>query len=398
MNKETFSTTKKFLLVINAILLFIIAFQISGRLVKAQIIYFDEPQPVKNQSTGSTDSKTNNTIDTSELEALLNRPATAQYQEFKDQVSSVVSPENPGPDQLTNISLSTYSFDINSAEVTWKVNGKVIRKGLGIKNFGVVTGKAGSVTTVDVEIDPRDRPVITKTFTFKPGEVDLLWQSDVYVHPFYKGKRLYTPESTLTFVAMPRNTSGVIDPASTVFNWRINGNNQADKSGFGRNAYTFEGPIILRPVEVEIQAYTPSKNAGEAKEVATADVTVQPKSSGVLFYENNPLYGVLFNKALRGNLILDKEELGVSAYPYFQTVRGKNSDLFYQWVVDTYQVDVPANQNTITLKRVQAEKGKSTIAVQSQNPLKILQTAQTALNITFDRPIRNSDTKNEFGN
>lgn len=397
MKKNRFSLSQKILLGVNALLLFIVAFQIGGRLAKAQMVYFDEPQQTIQSQVAATNN-TQNPVSRAELEALLNRPATAQYTEFKDQISSVVSPENPGPEQLTNISLSTYSFDINSAEITWKVNGKEIRKGLGIKNFGVVTGKAGTVTTVSVTIDPKDRPIITKTFTFKPGEVDLLWQSDVYTHPFYRGKKLYTPESNLTFVAMPRNTNGIINPASTVFNWRVNGNNQADKSGFGKSSYSFEGPIILRPVEVEVEAYTPSKNAGNPKEVATAEITIQPKSSGVLLYENSPLYGVLFNRALRGNLNLDKEEMGISAYPYFQTIENKNVNVDYLWIVDTYPVDISPTQNTITLRRVQADSGRSTVAVRSQNPLKILQTAQTFLNISFDRPIQDNTSANEFGN
>lgn len=382
---------KKSLIFLNIIILFIISFEVGGRFAKAQIVYFDEPQdavPVVNS------------LSQEDINSLLNRPITEQYQEFKDQISASVSPEHPGPGQTTSISLEVYSFDINSAEITWKVNGKVERKGLGIKQFNFKNGEVGKTTTVEVQIDPLDRPIVTKTFTFKPGEVDLLWQADVYTHPFYRGKNLYTPESNLIFVAMPQTTSGNIDPSKTIFNWTINDSKQADKSGFGRDTYLFQGPIIVRPVEVSVETYFPNKNASDPKTIASKDLVVNPQSSGLLFYENSPLYGVLFNRALIGNINIEKEEMSVSAYPYFQTITNKNSGPNYRWVVDGYPVNINESKNSLTLRKTQGDYGESTIASQSQNPLKILQTAQTQVILKFDKSTYDqnlSGTPSDFG-
>lgn len=383
-NNKTF---KKILLGINAAAFFIVAFLIGGRLAGAQIQYFDEPT---SPTTVAIDTKTQ-----AQLEALRNRPATAQYEEFKDQIDASVVPENPGPNQQVKINLEVYSYDINSAEITWKVNGKVIDKGLGHKTFVFTTGKAGATTKVEATIDPRDRPSSVQTFSFTPGEVDLLWQADVYSHPFYKGKRLYTPESNVVLVAMPRNGTGNIRPSETVFNWKINGSNDAENSGFGRNTYVYEGPIILRDLEAEVETYSPTPGAGDEKSVATAAITVSPYAAGLRLYENSPTLGILFNKALRGNITIDKPEMGIAAYPYFQTIATKNSDTNYTWIVDDNPVAVDPRQNTITLRRSEGDTGQSFVAVQSETPMKILQTAETGVNLSFDR--RTSASTQSFG-
>ncbi len=356
---------KTLLLLCNAVLLFIVAFLIGSQMARAQ---------------SSTSVPT-----AAQLEALRDRPYTAQYPEFQDQISATVIPENPSPNEIVQINLEVYSYDINSALITWKVNGKSVASAIGQKSFSFKAGKAGQTTKIDVTINPRDRPAVSQTFTFTPGEVDLLWQSDVYTHPFYKGKKLYTPESTLTFVAMPRNARGTIRPSETVFNWRVNGTVQGDKSGFGKNTYVFEGPIIIQPVEVQVETYSPTPGAGDQKETATSNITVEPKSPGIRLYENSALYGILFNKALRGNITINKPEMSISAYPYFQTIPGKNSGTIYTWLVDDYGVPIPPNQNTVTLRRTEGDRGESYVAVQSENPMKILQTVETDLKISFDK-------------
>ncbi len=400
------SKRSKFLLALNGLLFFTVAFLIGSGIAAAQIKYFDEPEPepivqtpqqiaVANQNSAAREA---------ELAELRSRPATEQYQEFKDQLSASVSPEHPGPNQEVKISVAVYSFDINSAEITWRQNGKVVASGLGRKNFSFKTGNPGVQTRIDVSIDPRDRPILTQTFTFIPGEVDLLWQAEVYSHPFYKGKSLYTPESNLTFVAMPRNNSGAIRPNETVFNWRVNDTRYADMSGYGRNTYLYEGPILLRPVKVEVETYTPTKGAGDTKEIAKDTVTVEPTDAFMRFYEDNLSLGILFDRALLGNMTLYKPEVTVAAYPYFQTILGKNSGPTYSWIIDGVPVDLAPTQNSITLRKKEGEKGQSYIAVQSANPLKILQTTETALLISFDKKAQalqakmNASSTSQFGN
>lgn len=381
------SKKKSFLLALNAALIFALAFMVGGQFAKAQNsdsqLIFDYEDSA-DSPTGS--SRTLAAIDPQATNYLngsgagQSAPATALYPEFKDQLTATINPEIPQPGQEVTITLEVYSFDINSAMITWRVDGRQVEKAIGMKKFKFNAKQAGQNTTVTAIVEPTDRPAITKTFTFATGEVDLLWQSDVYVHPFYKGKSMYTPEATLTFVAMPRTSNGLINPKEVIFNWRVNYNNDAENSGFGKNSYTYEGPIILRPVEVTVEA----KEARGSRGVATTDIVVENQNAFALFYENHPLYGVLFNRALRGTVLLTKNEFGLSAYPYFQSIVSKNSGPEYSWDIDASGVSIPQNQNTITLRKNSGEEGRGTVQLLVTNPNKILQSTQTGLNIEFD--------------
>lgn len=376
---------KKFLLALNAALVFALAFLVGSQFAKAQSAsdtaifdYYDNADSASGQKVAAIDPQLANYLNGSgEGESA---PATALYPEFKDQLTANISPEIPKPGEEVTIALEVYSFDINAALITWKVDGKQIERGVGVKRFKFTAKQAGQNSVVTVLVEPSDRPSILKTFNFSAGEVDLLWQSNVYTPPFYRGKALYSPEATLTFVAMPRTPSGLINPKETIFNWRINNNNDAENSGFGRNTYTYEGPIIMRPVEVSVETH----EAKGTKSLATADLVVENSNTFALFYENHPLYGPLFNKALRGSVFLTKNEFGLSAYPYFQSIGGKNSGPIYNWGIDASGSSIPANQNTITLRKNGGDEGRSTVELQVTNPNKILQSTGTGLVIEFD--------------
>lgn len=384
---------KILLLTLNAALVFSLSFMVGAQFAKAQnsgtqaiFDYFDQPDGMGNANQSQVDAKKVAAIDP-QLSNYLNgsgegqnAPATALYPEFKDQLTATVNPEIPKPEEEVTITLEVYSFDINAALITWTVDGKQVEKGPGIKRFKFNAKKAGQKTTVTALVEPSDRPSITKTFSFSAGEVDLLWQSDVYAPPFYKGKSMYTPEASLTFVAMPRTSSGLVNPKETIFNWRINYNNDAENSGFGKNSYTYEGPIILRPVEVSVE----TQDIKNSDAVASADIVVENQQPFAIFYENHPLYGVLFNKALRGSVSLAKNDFGLSAYPYFESIGNKNSGLEYNWEIDAVGAPIPPNQNTITLRKNSGDQGRSVIQLEITNPNKILQSTATGLVVEFD--------------
>ncbi len=384
---------KIFLLTLNAALLFSLSFMVGAQFAKAQnagtlaiFDYFDQEDDTGSANSNQSDAKKVAAIDP-QLSNYLNgsgegqsAPATALYPEFKDQLTATINPEIPKPEEDVTITLEVYSFDINSTLITWTVDGKQVEKGVGIKKFKFKAKKAGQKTTVTALVEPSDRPSITKTFSFATGEVDLLWQSDVYVPPFYKGKSMYAPEANLTFVAMPRTSSGLVNPKETIFNWRINYNNDAENSGFGKNSYAYEGPIILKPVEVSVE----TKDAKNSDAVASADIVVENRQPFAIFYENHPLYGVLFNKALRGSVSLAKNDFGLSAYPYFESIANKNSGLEYNWEIDAVGAPIPTNQNTITLRKNSGNQGRSVIQLEITNPNKILQSTATGLVVEFD--------------
>src|SRR5579872_1392699 len=140
-----------------------------------------------------------------------------------DVISIDMTPSNPGPNQKTLIVINSFAMDLNSATVTWFVNGAKVLSGEGAKQFSITTGAIGQRTNIDIRISSITGD-IDKTFSIVPASIDLIWEADTYVPPFFKGKPLFTDQSTITFIALPHMLrNGVeVNPANLIYKWSEN--------------------------------------------------------------------------------------------------------------------------------------------------------------------------------
>jgi hypothetical protein len=319
-----------------------------------------------------------------------NVPFTSKFPQIKEQVVSEVSPEIPKPGDEVTITTELYGdIDLNTTLITWKVNGVVELKGVGKKEFIFIMGNTGKVTTVEFEADPKNAPLITKTFTFAPVDVDILWQANTYTPPFYKGKALFTPEANVTFIALPNIIIGGkrVDPSDVVYKWKVDRTVDGANSGFGRNSYDYTGSIILRPVLIQAEVYAATNDS--FKGINGFQLShVFPQA---LVYEDNPLYGILFNKALRNQYTIKDDEVELSVIPYFFSTEGKNSAVTYKWNLNSATLPIPTFQSSAIFRRQDDKKGSANIALIIGNPSKILQKASIALGLVFN------EKKSTFG-
>ncbi|MCF7865583.1 MAG: hypothetical protein K9M11_03705 [Candidatus Pacebacteria bacterium] len=317
-------------------------------------------------------------------------PFTAKFPQIKEQVVSDVSPEIPKPGEEVTISTELYGdIDLNTTLITWKVNGEVKLKGVGKKVFTFTMGATGKLMTVDFEASPKNAPLITKTFSFAPIDVDILWQANTYTPPFYKGKALFTPESNVTFIALPNIIIGGerVDPSDMVYNWKVDRTVDGENSGFGRSSYDYTGAIILKPVLIQAEVYAAANSA--FKGLNGFQLThVFPQA---LAYEDNPIYGILFNKALRNQFTIKDNEVQLSFVPYFFSTEGKNESVTYKWNLNNNPLAIPDFQNSAIFRRKDDKKGTANVSVTIGNPSKILQKASAYLGLVFN------EKKSTFG-
>lgn len=345
------------------------------------------------QETPYFGSGSSNTSNTAELEPGVgdpNTPFTSKFPQIKEQVVSEVDPEIPKPGDEVTISTELYGdINLNTILITWKVNGEVQLKGVGKKVFTFTMGNSGKLTTVEFEATPTNAPVIKKTFSFAPVDVDILWQANTYTPPFYKGKALFTPEANVTFIALPNILIGGkrVDPTDIVYNWKVDRTVDGENSGFGKSSYDYTGSILLKPVLIQAEVYAAANNA--FKGLNGFQLThVFPQA---LVYEDNPIYGVLFNKALRNQYTIKDDEVHLSIAPYFFSTEGKNETVTYKWNLNNNALDIPDFQNSAIFRRKDDKKGTAFISTTISNPSKILQKAITNLNLIFN------EKKSTFG-
>lgn len=301
------------------------------------------------------------------------------------------TPDNPGTNSPVYIKLTSYITDINAANITWTINGVKKASGNGIRNLTVTTGDANSTTNIQIDIRTGEGQSVTKKISLTPIDVDLTWQSESYVPPFYKGKALFSHENKITFIALPHilNSAGLeIGPKNLVYKWSKDGSVSESNSGYGKNTFTFTGSVISRPLDVTVVVTSPNTNA-----TGFARVTVQPVEPFVFFYEKNPVYGIKFEKALTGSLELtNSKELTVVGIPYYFGVKDPTSyDLTYKWSINGADTQ-NQNSNVQTFVKKEGTTGTAKISLSIESASKILQYTSNNFIIKFGT----EETKNNI--
>lgn len=298
-------------------------------------------------------------------------------------ISVETIPQIPGPDTQVRATVDSYGTDLNKAQISWYINGKKELSGKGEKTFDFKTGGLNSVTTLSVTVVTSTGETISKTYEIKPSSVDIIWQNDGYVPPFYKGKALYSYQNKITFIAIPHltNDEGVeLNPNNLIYKWTKNGAVVNDFSGYGKSTYTMISTIISRPIKMEVEVTSANSDV-----IAYSNIYVEPKDPTILMYEKNPLYGFMFEKALTGDVTLNSKEIEIAAFPYFFGTLARNTyDLPYIWKINGTKIDNDTSQISRTFRPKEGTSGLSQISVSIDNINKVLQSAKGSFNLQFD--------------
>ena len=203
--------------------------------------------------------------------------------------------------------------------------------------------------------------------------VDLLWQGETYTPPFYEGKALWSKQSSITLVAIP---TGLGSQASLNYRWTKNGTVLGSISGVGKSSITFTDSILSRPQTVQVDIVS-----ANGALLASASTLVIPISPTLLVYENDPLYGFLFNRAVSGESKLEKREVTFGAFPLFFSANRNNNILNYVWDTNT---GAENTTSSVTYRTPDDASGTAQVSVRVRHPNLITQDARTNFKIQFD--------------
>ncbi len=310
-------------------------------------------------------------------------PFSSKFPQIQEQVVSEIFPEIPKPGEEVTIKNELYGdIDLNVTLITWKVNGVEQQKGVGKKTFTFTVGNSGQTTTVLFEATPTNAPSITKTYTFAPIDVDILWQANTYTPPFYKGKALHTPESNVTFIALPNIIidGKKVDPSDIVYNWKVNRTVDGANSGFGKSSFDYTGSILLKPALIQAEVYAAANKSFKGLN----GFQISHVFPQALIYEDSPVYGILFNKALRNEHTIKDDEVQLSLIPYFFSTQGKNESVTYRWSLNNNILSIPDFQNSAVFRRNNNQRGTASVMITVGNPSKILQKSIVNLGLIFN--------------
>lgn len=305
-----------------------------------------------------------------------------------------VSPEMPEPFANITARAESIRYDMKRARISWLINGKQMSSGIGNTSVDFKTGDAGTITNVRMIADVPSAGAIEQAVTVIPASVDLLWRANVYVPPFYRGKALASSAAELTVVAIPNisKQGKKIRPKELVYNWKLGESVLSAQSGYGKDSIMVTGARIYAGTEVSLEVSTLDGSVTTKKFLFIP--SVDPK---VVFYENRPLEGVRYERALSGEISLSEPEVVVRAEPYFFSNFGT---LNYEWLFNHKPLDVAREKwNDLVLRQEGGANGtaKINLSVQSGDTLRgrILQNAGAALLVSFGS--ENGGTGGFFG-
>lgn len=294
-------------------------------------------------------------------------------------------PENPEPFQNVTLTLKSSTYDLDRLKITWSIDGVDKRTEIGLKNFSTVAGKGGQKTTVKAVIasDNELPPKGIEAF-FIPSLVDLIYESSSYTPPFYKGKALNPGQGTVTITAIPeliKNDGTKIPTQNIIYRWKKDGEVIQSASGYGKNTFSFTGTLPVRDSTIEVNA---SSVAGDI--YAAKSIKVKGSSPEIIFYEDNLLFGALFNRAIKDTVKMNSDEFSVLAVPYFFSVGYSNSpDLNYKWNIDGKTVENQSPKNSFTTRIEKAGTGSNKIGLEIANINRIFQNSNNGYYLNFEK-------------
>lgn len=295
-----------------------------------------------------------------------------------DSVIVEMSPNNPEPYQDVSIQLNSYSTDLNKAVITWDIDGDNFISGIGKINYSFKTKGPGITTNINISIKPiGSSGSITKRISINPSEVDILWESvDGYTPPFYKGKALPTPGSSINIVAIPNTDIIKYGIGSMTYTWKNDGSVLPESSGYNKNSLKYKNDIYSDTDKISV-----SVSSVEGNYAAEKNIEIKAFKPKVVFYKKSPTEGILYNNALNIKYTMEEDEMTIVGEPYFLSTL-TNSDYDYSWKINGASVNTPNKKNELTV-RPTARGGYATIGLKVENIKKIFQEASNQLKLSL---------------
>jgi len=288
-------------------------------------------------------------------------------------VSVEFTPDTPGPNATVSASIISYSFDVNRANITWVLNGKTKLQGTGQKNFSFVTGNLGTRTDISVSITAEGGIQLKKNFSFQAADVDILWEALNYTPLAYKGKALAVSGSMIKITAIPYFPES---SSRLIYEWQIDYKNFPDVSGTGKNSFVFKSADIYNANKIGLTVSNYDRSV-----VAKKSIDIEIGAPKIVLYEESPLEGTKYNRALAGDVQLEQDEITVRVEPYFFSIRDLGK-LSYEWLMNGEKVFSEEFSNAFSFRKGESS-GRSLVNVKASNPSNILQYADSSLEINY---------------
>lgn len=288
------------------------------------------------------------------------------YKKSLEDIDFVITPNIPEPEQLVKVRANNFLVDIKRANISWHINGVYQEGGIGERTFYFNAPKAGEEMRVSIIVEEYNGVTIERSFVIAPASVDIIIEAENYTPPFYKGKSVPSDDVVLNVVAIPNFVENGIklDSKNVIFTWEIGNWVQADLSGLGKDSIRINSKEIPGFADIVVIAESLTSSLTARKRIE-----IEEFGTELIVYENNPLQGIIYNKALNDMFNFERSDLSVSAIPYFFNINKKDDrSIKYYWLENGDPILDSLISNTLNIKNKRLDEDSfSNISVSAKN-------------------------------
>ena len=274
--------------------------------------------------------------------------AQISFPSLEPPASITAAPSSPAPGEIITLQAVTPIFDKDTTFYEWTINGKFRAdlSGRGKYSAEAIAGPVGSIITVSVRATASDKSAATMSSTIRVSALALVWSADTSIPPWYDGKALASPGSTVTVVAIPEIVIAgkTVDPKNLVYQWGL-GDEKQYASGVGKQSIqiqTSQTPQTSHWVRVTVE------DIGRTVKKEGA-VFITNRDPSISLYRFSSAGGTEYRSAQAITQIAKGEALTLIAEPYY--VPDKKTDILYRWDIGGLRVEgSPENPHILTIQ------------------------------------------------
>lgn len=267
-------------------------------------------------------------------------------------------------------------IDMNRAVIAWLVDDVRVKSADNNLVFKTAVGEVGTETTVTVIVQGMNGLLTEASVVLRPVELELLWESDGYTPPLYRGRALPTPGTSIVARAEARfirKNGARVPEKDIIYSWSLNGMRVGDLSGRGKSSARIQVTDLYGDAIISVDAVSPD-SAFRAVRAVRAPL-IEPR---IVLYRAHPLLGVDYHHAIAADAEFPDQEITFAALPFFTSARNPfDSALSYGWTVGGKSIAADkANPFLLTLSLAERTFGKTSIGIFLTNSYHALQSAE----------------------
>lgn len=290
----------------------------------------------------------------------------------------VLEPENPSPKSNVTLRLESYSFDVNTAMISWQIGGKTIKSGQGEKSLTIKVGDVGDQTVVTVTAETADGSSIKQAITVSPSSVILLYEAPKsYVPLLYEGRSLPSDGALVRVTAIPQISDGrgAASPSTLSYTWYMNDSVIKEASGLGKQTAVVYLDFLNNKDDIKVIVRSARGNS------ATKTITIYPHRILPLVYTYDQILGPNFSTLIERRFEAVKD-FTLNLQPLYIST-GESKEPTYIWFLDGLP-STPLGGRTLSLHPKENSYGTKMLSISLTGPDKRIQKSSTKMELIFD--------------